>query len=77
MVLYVNNILLRNNFTAEQKIKDVVQFRTMANNDRQLQRYQTHTITARLSDNHTCSTKLGIMDDDCKLLIYVCTLQKN
>lgn len=65
-----------NNFTAKRKIQQVVHFKTMAKNDRLLHPYQQHTITARLPDGHMCSTKLGIIDDDCKFLIYVCILQE-
>ena len=35
----------------------------------------THTITARLPGGRECSTELRIIDDDCKFLIYACTLQ--
>ena len=58
-----------NNFIAEQKIQDIVQFRTIAYDDRQFHPYQTHTITARLPGDRMCSTKLGIIDDECKFLI--------
>ena len=65
-----------NTFTAKQKIQDVVRFRTMAKNDRLLHPYQPHTITAILPGGRMCSTKLGIIDDDSKFLIYVCILQE-
>ena len=65
-----------NNFTAKQKIQNVVHFKTGAQNDILLHPYQQHTITTRLPGGHMCSTKLGILDDDSKFLIYVCILQE-
>ena len=48
----------------------------MAHDDTMLRPYQQHTITARLPGGHMCSTKLEIIDDDSKFLIYVCILQE-
>ena len=65
-----------NNFTAKREIQEVVHFKTMAKIDRLLHPYQQHTITAILPGGHKCSTRLGIIDDDSKFLIYVCILQE-
>ena len=65
-----------NIFTAKQNIQEVVHFKTMAHDDTMLRPYQQHTITARLPGGHMCSTKLEIIDDDSKFLIYVCILQE-
>ena len=43
--------------------------------NRFLERNRTRVITARLPGGRECSTRLNIIDDDCKFLICACTLQ--
>ena len=54
---------------------DEVNFKAFTRHNTLLEHNRTHTITARLPGGLKCSTELRIIDDDCKFLIYACTLQ--
>ena len=54
---------------------DEAKFRVYSSRNTLFEHHRTHIVTARLPGGCECSTELRIIDDDCKFLIYACTLQ--